>query len=384
MSNTSKSLAIDVSAETQNTAVPLASLHIPALDGLRGVAILLVVFYHLANSLEGEFGYGNLLLSVAKIGWIGVDLFFVLSGFLITGILYDSKTSKSTNYFKKFYMRRLLRIFPLYYGILVLFAIYYTIWPNSGLHGHDNPAWIWIFMTNFVMSWGGAFGVLDHFWSLAVEEHFYLVWPLTVFLFSRRRLMQLAVALFFLSFGLRIALLLGGTSNEAIYLLTPTRLDALSIGAFLALATLTQEGARKLVGPSWLMGIASGFGIIAIIIIRQTVNELDTTIQVLGYSLIAVFSSATLLLSITTPIQKVFNLGILRWFGKYSFGIYVFHPIIFIQVFHTDLARALRFGNGAVDMIVSVCIAMGVTIAVTLVSWHFWESQFLKLKRYFV
>jgi peptidoglycan/LPS O-acetylase OafA/YrhL len=105
--------------------------------------------------------------------------------------------------------------------------------------------------------------------------------------------------------------------------------------------------------------------------------------QTFGYSLLAVFFGVLLTLGVTSPLQRVFDLQILRWFGKYSYGLYVWHPILFILLLHTDLARKIRGGNGTVEMIVSVGIALSVIFAVTLFSWHCWESQFLKLKRHF-
>ena len=170
--------------------------HIAALDGIRGTAILLVVIHHLARSVEFEFNLIHPLLRGAAFGWIGVDLFFVLSGFLITGILYDSKASGG--YFKNFHMRRVLRIFPLYYGALLLVLLLRAIWPEAGIYGSESQAWVWVYLTNVVIARKGlgVFGLVDHFWYLAVEQHFYLVWPLAVFLLNRRWLMQLAGGLF--------------------------------------------------------------------------------------------------------------------------------------------------------------------------------------------
>jgi peptidoglycan/LPS O-acetylase OafA/YrhL len=377
-------ISIKSFAEVQNRVVPVVGRHVAALDGIRGAAILLVLAFHFVQSIRYEFGYqDNPVLRGIVLGWVGVDLFFVLSGFLITGILYDSKGSG--HYFKNFYMRRVLRIFPLYYGTLLVLLLLDLAWPAASVFGRENPAWIWLYLTNVVMAWKGfgAAGYVDHFWSLAIEEHFYFVWPLAVFLFSRRRLLQLTVAMFFVSLGLRIALVLAGTNPEAIYVLTPLRLDALSVGAFLALTVRRPEGFHKLAGPAWLVASASGLGILAIIITRHTVYHLDEVMQTLGYSLLALFFGALLILALTSPLQLIFNLGILRWFGKYSYGIYVWHPIIFILFLHTDLARNIRGGSGTVEMIVSLSLTLGVLFAIVLLSWHCWESQFLKLKRYF-
>ncbi len=369
--------------QTQNVIAPIAGRHIPALDGIRGTAILLVFAHHLIRSLEYEFSYTNPLFRAANFGWVGVDLFFVLSGFLITGILYDSKTSP--HYFKNFYVRRVLRIFPLYFGALTCIALLRNVWPEGGVYGKENPAWMWIYLTNIVIAvkGAGAFGLVDHFWSLAIEEHFYLAWPLAVFLLNRRQLIQLAVALFFISFGLRVALVLGGASADTVYVFTPLRLDALSTGAFLALVARSPEGLQRFSRATWLVGSVSTLAILVIILSRHTLYHADPVMQTFGYSLLAVFFGVLLTLGVTSPLQRVFDLQILRWFGKYSYGLYVWHPILFILLLHTDLARKIRGGNGTVEMIVSVGIALSVIFAVTLFSWHCWESQFLKLKRHF-
>lgn len=370
-------------AKLQNTALPVVGQHIPALDGIRGSAILLVLIYHFVRSVRVESDYYNRIFGVMELGWIGVDLFFVLSGFLITGILYDSKTSE--HYFKNFYMRRVLRIFPLYYGALLFVLLLQVIWPQAGVYGPESLAWMWAYLTNIVLAWkgGDAFGFLFHFWSLAIEEHFYFVWPLAVLLLSRRRLLQLAVALFLLSFGLRTALILSGVDAIVPYVLTPLRLDGLCLGAFLAIMVRRPRGLRDLAGPAWLVAGVSGLLITAIVLIRHRPDPLDPVMQTVGYSLLAVFFGSVLILGLTSPLQHVFNSGFFRWFGKYSYGLYVWHPIVFMLMLHTDLARTLRGGNGLAEVLVSVGLALGVTFALTLLSWYCWESQFLKLKRYF-
>src|ERR1700677_2473843 len=175
--------------------------HIPALDGVRGVAILLV----LINHFSPEKDYGNTLAKifqpVTNSMTVGVDLFFVLSGFLITGILLRSRSSN--RYFRNFYSRRALRIFPLYYFVLILLAIGLHVIPSwrNLTTLRDAWPWYWFYGTNYLICQTG-FTFLDHaqvslghFWSLAVEEHFYLFWPLMVWLLSDRALLRLCIAL---------------------------------------------------------------------------------------------------------------------------------------------------------------------------------------------
>src|SRR5258706_538487 len=169
--------------------------HIPALDGLRGVAILLVLVLHFAPYAPGLQAptvlLDRLYLRVSGIGWTGVDLFFVLSGYLITGILYDTRGSK--HYFRQFYARRFLRIFPLYYVALALFLIILP-WPHSfdsvirELRG--DAVWYWTYLYNMRVAATGFLpsSALGHFWSLAVEEQFYLIWPIVVLWLGRKHL----------------------------------------------------------------------------------------------------------------------------------------------------------------------------------------------------
>ena len=157
---------------------PRVTGHLPALDGLRGLAILLVLLRHFTEGAELRSKSGRWLAAALDAGWIGVDLFFVLSGFLITGILLEAR--RSQHYFRNFYVRRTLRIFPLYYGVLaVIFGIAPWLgWlvPEVGPEEHSQ-AWLWAYGTNIIMSWTGSpllkhgWLNLNHFWSLAVEEH---------------------------------------------------------------------------------------------------------------------------------------------------------------------------------------------------------------------
>jgi peptidoglycan/LPS O-acetylase OafA/YrhL len=373
--------------EVQNPALPIAGRHIPALDGIRGTAILLVVAYHLVQSMQYEFGFGqnNPLLKTIIFGWTGVDLFLVLSGFLITGILFDQKSSQ--HYFKHFYMRRALRIFPLYFGTLLIVFLLRALWPEGGaqIYGQESPAWMWGYMTNIVIAskGAGAFGILDHFWSLAIEEHFYFVWPFVVYLFNRQQLIRVALAVYVIALVLRTGLALIGIAPIAIYVLTPMRLDALCIGALLALAARGPSGISKLIEPARIVAVLAAVGIITIILTRRTFHWDDRVMQSVGYSLLALFFGTILILAVGSPLRHIFNTGILRWFGKYSYGMYVWHPIVFVLCFHTDIARGIRGGNGLLEMAGSIGIALVGMFTMTLLSWNLWESQFLKLKRRF-
>jgi peptidoglycan/LPS O-acetylase OafA/YrhL len=171
---------------------------IPALDGLRGIAIILVMLHHFTY-YRPETGIDAVIAGVPLFGWVGVDLFFVLSGFLITGILLDSRGS--TRYFTNFYARRTLRIFPLYYLVLFLALVALPQFPSvhTVLAGDIEmpPRWpYWAYLTNFsVAERGFVHGWVDVAWSLAIEEQFYLVWPLVIWLCPQRLLPWLCTAI---------------------------------------------------------------------------------------------------------------------------------------------------------------------------------------------
>ena len=211
--------------------------HIKSLDGLRGIAILLVMVFH-QIVVEGATDFDRAFLGLFDFGWCGVDLFFVLSGFLITGILLD--TRQEVGYFKKFYARRFLRIFPIYYALLAFSLLILPMFDhpkvaNFGRIGGDEFYYI-VYLQNFAIAMANTFrhGILDVTWSLAIEEQFYIVWPFVVILFSRKSLLKFCGILFISSFLIRsVYLLMDGFSLPA-YVLTPMRLEGLVAGAGVA------------------------------------------------------------------------------------------------------------------------------------------------------
>jgi peptidoglycan/LPS O-acetylase OafA/YrhL len=220
----------------------------PRLDGLRGLAILLVMLYHTTHYGLARTALDEALTIVPSVGWSGVDLFFVLSGFLITGILLG--TRDGTTYYRAFYARRVLRIFPLYYATLAFFLLVVPQLPFFAAVDHFwNPGasreqfWYWLFLSNVQAALTGAWQhqTLDISWSLAIEEHFYLLWLLVVRYASERRLLICAGTIVARCCCARRWC--AGASPLAAYTLTPCRLDTLATGA--AIAILARRGEAR-------------------------------------------------------------------------------------------------------------------------------------------
>jgi len=334
-------------------------------------------------------------------GWVGVNLFFVLSGFLITGILLDAKNSP--RYFRNFYARRTLRIFPLYYGVLfVCFAIL-PLLPGSGSQAfaelRSRQGWLWAYCTNIkvVLDGDWKFGTplldLGHFWSLAVEEHFYLIWPLLVFLLPTRGLIRACVAVIVIAGLARTGWVLtharpGDTKLLPAFVLTPFRMDDLAMGALLA-ALVRSPLSRIRLSQYAIPALGVSAVLLGINLALPYLLRRQTLLQATGYSAISLFFvcllSATVFATSGSALSRFFSTPVLRWFGKYAYGLYVFNSIV-LQCF-TSLGVAYwiqRFcPSFALAALLSSVVGFGVTVLLAVLSWNLYEKHFLKLKRFF-
>jgi peptidoglycan/LPS O-acetylase OafA/YrhL len=384
---------IDDTTASWASELPRSGTHVPALDGLRGLAIALVMLLHFTQEgrLEPTTSVDKLFAQVALLGWAGVDLFFVLSGFLITGILFEAKGSE--RFFHNFYMRRALRIFPLYYGFLAawffLLPRVYT-WPSYAASYMHTQAWSWTYLTNVIQALHGDLGAAPtytgHFWSLAVEEQFYLLWPLAVFFLQRRQLVRLCLACVIVGLLLRVWLSAGGNLIAA-YVLTPSRMDALTVGSLLALIGRSSHGLLLLRRLALPVAISSGV-VFAITLWFQPAQPL-ASLLVPGFDhlALAALSGVLILWAVGagpgTTGHRMFSSPGLRFMGRYSYAMYVFHlPVAYFLgefAFRVPDVPTIA-GSQLPGELLFVGAATAVCVALACTSWHGYEKHFLKLK----
>ncbi len=362
---------------------------LPALDGLRGVAILLVMLHHFTQSHPPTWSrVVAAVYAATEAGWLGVDLFFVLSGFLITSILVESRESAS--YYFAFYSRRVLRIFPLYYAaLLVVFYVLPALDLGVPLPGREEHAWYWLYGTNVdIALHGWRPRIVTHFWSLAVEEHFYLVWPLAVRAARGSALAWLSAATLVGVAALRGYLWLEHRATLPIYVLTPTRMDLLAAGALLAALAHGPRGLapyRRAIDALGLLGVA---GLVAIAMRYGTVRwDVPTLLaQSLTGTVTALAFTALLARTLEGPRRSLLRRALgarwLRALGRYSYGLYVMHlavdEILAVGIQPLGLAPMIATGFGS--LVVGVVVRVALSLALAMLSYHLFERWFLAIK----
>jgi peptidoglycan/LPS O-acetylase OafA/YrhL len=346
--------------------------HIASLDGLRGVAILLVVASHsFPYQLTSFVGWRGTFKNVLCSTGLGVQLFFVLSGFLITGILLDAKRSRS--YFRNFYARRVLRIFPLYYGTLILISLIALF---HGFGGSESflrrLPWLLSYTPNVLMtlkdSWTSFnFGSISmgHFWSLAVEEQFYMIWPAVVLWCSTRVLKWLCIAAIPLGLAMRLLLYFGAQNTAGAFVFTPCQLDSLALGALISIAVRERE--EKVAALAWPFAISGGVAWVASCLDKHY-------LLTVGLTAFSIMSAGLLAICLYHRWGALFSNGPLRAFGKYSYAIYVFH--VLLLPFVVPLREKM-------PLPLFTFLFAAISFLAGWLSWHLYEKHFLRLKRLF-
>ena len=380
--------SIDVLAEQRACNRPANHTYFPALDGLRAIAFLMV------------FGTHYLYLPW---GWAGVDVFFVLSGFLITGILFD--TRDQPHRVRNFYVRRTLRIFPLYYGLMLLLVLSYPIfrwqwswswllWPAylgnfcRGIHPFTYRSSLEMLADFQPLSrtFAGVQLFCGHFWSLCVEEQFYFFWPWVVFwVRDRRKLLHVCLACVVICPLLRV---LGNHTlpqymldQEVLYRWTPFRIDALLLGGFIALA-------RRGPSPRALLMVARVvFGALFVsLILWLALNPVARHTHgsyvyppwhfTWGLTLIDLFSACLIVMALEpgSITFRIFSVRPLRWLGRISYGAYVFHDIFRV------LYHRLAIVDGYKVYGLTSVIGLASTLLLAWASFRWYETPFIRLK----
>ncbi|SDD62625.1 Peptidoglycan/LPS O-acetylase OafA/YrhL, contains acyltransferase and SGNH-hydrolase domains [Mucilaginibacter pineti] len=367
--------------------------HIIELDGMRGLAVLIVMMFHFnvmslvpVNIIDGFFS------RLLNAGWIGVDMFFALSGFLITGILIESK--KRGNYFVSFYYKRTLRIFPLYYlYLIVLFVLFYPLIinkisafeMNKVRYSQSIQIWFWLYLSNIKQAVSGKFSSAGsaHLWSLAIEEQFYLVWPLIVYITSLKWLRNISIGIIISSLLLRIYLHSIGWGALSIYEFTFTRIDTLAFGSLVAVCVKNYSHIpyQKI---TYLFYFLLACAILTLGFFGSDYHE-SPAIYVFSFTLLgATFATLILLLQAHVKfnfgIRKVFLTRWLVFLGKYSYALYIFHPFVRFILSKAFGKPVMYFNSQIPWQLFFMITGILLSILISQLSWHLFEKHFLRLK----
>jgi peptidoglycan/LPS O-acetylase OafA/YrhL len=379
---------------TQSINFKVGSL-VPELDGIRGLAILPVLVYHLIDIVPNPAGFNEtLFFRICRSGWFGVDLFFVLSGYLITNILLQTKDRP--NYIRSFYGRRFLRIFPLYYSALGVFFIMTPIVSQKIAEYYTamtaNQIWFWLYGANILFAIKGSFSLIPggYFWSLAVEEQFYLIWPWVVRHITRKRLLNATIGLFFTSLAIRLFFLyVLNAAPTTVYCLPFTHMDSLALGSFIALRFSEKEGVEIVAKRFYILGLA------ALALILMTAYSLGSLsfwhpdVATFTYSLLAIFFASLLVFVVSGRWSwcnhRIFSNPVLRSFGKYSYSLYIIHPAIghVLGMMLPPILISSVIPSYAISSLIFIAVGTGVCWIISYLSWHLFEKHFLNLKKYF-
>lgn len=316
--------------------------YIPGLDGVRAIAVILVILFHYTarfypdlKIFGGELGF---LARVLNLGWVGVDIFFVVSGFLIAKIL-STKPIDSIDKYKTFVYRRALRLIPAYFVCLVFFLIVaMTVAPDSKVL--KNQYLLWSFSANIESSFGDRSALEDnsfsmvHFWSLALEWHFYLLFPVIVALVGS--ICRAAILLVLIAIATRVVFHQIGMSDNALYSFTFCRIDSLAFGCMLAILPKRTFDARTQLLLA--VGLTLFFFTEFTLAVSEGAFKLIAWLQIYGYSLIAVSIALIILGVINSPPEswliRSLELPWLVTIGRSSYSLYIWHLVFFPSIYN--------------------------------------------------
>lgn len=369
----------------------MARKYLPSLEGVRAYAFLWIFAVHYTNGLRplpADGGLHWIWYLLSQVSWVAVPIFFVLSGYLITGVLLDTKGRGG--FFRIFYARRALRVLPLYYLVLALAGAFALA---SGVRLCTPQLLFLVYLHNFVGDWIrmyilGKYVALAHLWSLALEEQFYLIWPVVVFLIrSRKHLLGFCYALVVVVSLLRVVWPWAHLSAWFGYESSLTRCDGLVLGAILALhARGPMQGLKQLVGPAKVVAVSgAGLMLLRAIWVGQALpfDEFGLVVLMPVVNLIAV-AVVVLAIEPTTMVSRLCCKGWAVRLGSMSYSLYVLHhPFLpwFWRVLQPQLEKHLHHRGPA--LLVTMAIAFGVTYAAALLTYRLVEAPALRMKNRF-
>ena len=375
--------------------------HITPLDGLRGIAVILVLLFHFAWTFPEQGAIALVLHRLLWVGWVGVDLFFVLSGYLITRGLVAPSDQPVGVRLRKFWARRVLRIFPLYYIVLIV---------GSGvclLVSAPLPSLpYWFYFQNYALAFDPyVLRWTAHFWSLAIEEQFYFLWPLLALRAPRRVLVPVTISLAVLclvargGMGFEMHLLeRAGRHEDAeqiakiAYRATPTHMDGLLLGALLAILGWEKSSA---LAKAWtrlrpaVLGVTT-LSILGLFVLTHGFNDYDGRVITFGYASLALFFASVVSIVVDGALSPFFKRLLtsrpLRACGRVSYGMYLLHwPLVVFSVpvlekWQADVAPSI---TGVAIGLGAIALGIAITYVLAEVSFRFVETPFLRLKERF-
>lgn len=358
--------------------------HNPALDGVRGLAILMVLLWH-CFYLNPDNAVVLVWNRLAGLGWLGVDLFFVLSGYLITTILLAERGQPG--YYARFYLRRTLRIFPAYYLVLATVLLLIPLF-NSHL-ANSNVSGQWLYFVTYLQNWGEVKDIsqynwpgIHHFWSLAIEEQFYLVWPLLVASIPPERFRKVCILLIISSIAVKGVLLVSHASWVSMYVSTIGRLEGLAGGALIA--SLTPDMVNRVKPWARLAGCVGVLGLIVMLAWGAPLMSRITLVWAIpcatalfGWLIFSIHQK-----SLSPAVERTLSSGWLRWLGRYSYGIYLWHYVVYwcIKPSLLDILSNAGFGDATSNQVILTlgAITLVVTLALSVLMYAFVEAPLLR------
>jgi peptidoglycan/LPS O-acetylase OafA/YrhL len=359
--------------------------YVPCLEGIRGYGFLLVFCAHYFSPYQfahpGTVRF-TVLAALQSLAIFAVPAFFVLSGYLIGGILYDTRNREG--YFRVFYSRRILRVFPVYYITLLVIVGFYA------LHGIVPNYHFWVhflYIQNLFPSYvwqPDGLVRIGHFWSLAVEEQFYLLWPLVIWFFpSRRKLLGIASLLIACSCGIRLAAPLFSWSLEPLFHFTPTRVDAILLGVVLALIRHDVIFDRIKPFAKWI--VLAG---VATTIILASCKGQAWAGTYWGFEILiplANFTAVAIIISVMEEnsfLNRACSQRWICWLGSLSYSLYVFHLTFYNFFMDSLVARLCNYMRFPLAFVTSAALALATTLLLSILSYRFIEGSIMNLKRH--